>query len=206
MFVKTVTSQHQIQHSAKQSEMTKFANGRIPFAETAVASSATTSQTTASQSFKTPARQANGPSQTATAAKSAKSAKSSPRYPPSELIELPEIMTDSEDEDPDNEFQAPSWTESPALRQLLSRQQLVDPESIFGPVPPIRMEEVFAGSSREKKFRDRTSSAHWSNLDRLNEEERKKDRKARERLMKDGGWDFLGQKAALGDNSPRPPM
>jgi hypothetical protein len=184
MFIKTVTAQHH----AKQTEMSKFANGRIPFAEGA--------PTPASQSFKTPVRPAN------TAQASA--AKSSPRnYPPSELIELPEINTDSEDDDSDNEFQPPSWAESPALRDLLSRQQLVDPETIFGPVAPIKMDEVFAGSAREKKFRERTSSAHWSSLDKVNEEEKKKDRKARERLMKDGGWDFLGQKAALGDNSPR---
>jgi hypothetical protein len=121
------------------------------------------------------------------------------------MIELPEIMTDSEDEDSDNDFQAPSWTDSPALRELLARQQLVDPQSIFGPVAPLKMEEVFAGSAREKKFRDRTSSAHWTAADKLNSEERRKDRKARERLLRDGGWDMMGQKQALGENSPMPP-
>jgi hypothetical protein len=182
IFIKTVTGQHQLLHGSKPNEMAKFANGRIPFADApnppaiATASSA--------NPHKTPGRQMPN----AHGMKSA--AKSSPHYPNPETIQLPDIATDSEDEDSENEFQAPSWTESPALRQLLTDQQLVDPQSVFGPIAPLRMEEVFRNKERQKKFRDRTSSANWNGADRLTEEERQRDREARERLMRDGGWTF----------------
>jgi hypothetical protein len=182
MFVKTVTAQHHQQHHGKsgpQQDMTKFANARIPFAEATNPPAGPSAQ---SGHFKTPARPDPN-----FAAKSA--AKSSPYYPPSESIALPEIATDSEDEDSENEFQAPAWVNSPALRELLTQQQLVDPEQIFGPIAPLQMEEVFKNKERHKKFRDRTSSAVWTN-DKVTEEERKKDREARERLIREGGWTF----------------
>jgi len=182
MFVKTVTAQHHQQHHAKsgaQQDMTKFANARIPFAE---ASNPPAGPSAQNGHFKTPARPDPN-----FAAKSA--AKSSPYYPPSESIALPEIATDSEDEDSENEFQAPAWVNSPALRELLTQQQLVDPEHIFGPIAPLQMEEVFKNKERHKKFRERTSSAVWAN-DKVTEEERRKDREARERLIKEGGWTF----------------
>ncbi len=129
----------------------------------------------------------------------------SPAYPPGDSINLPEIMTDSEsdesDED-DNDDQGgrrrnsrekavPDWVQSPALRELLAAQQMIDPEQIFGPIGPLSMEEMFRGSKdRAKRFRDRTSSANWSGADRLTEEERRWDRDRRERLMRDGGWTF----------------
>ena len=184
MYVKTVTAQHHLQHGkpGHTNEMAKYASGRIPFAD--APNPAGPSSQSVHQLHKTPNRQA--PVQ----------AKSSPHYPPSESIALPDIATDSEDEDSDNEFQAPNWVNSPALRDLLSKQQLVDPEAIFGPIGPLQMEEVFKNSKdRLKKFRDRTSSANWGGADRLTEEERKKDREMRERLMEDGGWDYKNQRA-----------
>jgi len=182
MFVKTVTAQHHQQHhnnkSGAQQDMAKFANARIPFAE---APNPPAGPSAPNGHFKTPARPDPN-----FAAKSA--AKSSPYYPPSESIALPEIATDSEDEDSENEFQAPAWVNSPALRDLLTQQQLVDPEQIFGPIAPLRMEEVFK-HKEHKSFRERTSSAVWTN-DKVTEEERKKDREARERLIREGGWTF----------------
>ena len=179
MLIKTVTGQHQLVHGGKPNEMSHFANGRIPFANAANPPGPSST----AQPFKTPGRPIPGHH----AQKSA--AKSSPHYPNPESINLPEIATDSEDEDSENEFQAPSWTESPALRELLTNQQLVDPMQVFGPIAPLRMEEVFRNKERQKKFRDRTSSAQW-HADRLTEEERRKDQEARERLMRDGGWTF----------------
>jgi len=181
MFVKTVTAQHQLHHGkgGHPNDMAKYANVRIPFAE---ALNPPAGPSTSTQ-HKTPGRPL--PSSAAASA-----AKSSPHYPNGDSIALPEIATDSEDEDSDNEFQAPDWVNSPALRELLTQQQLVDPEKIFGPIAPLRMEEVFKNKDRHKKFRDRTSSANWSGNDRLTEEERQRDREARERLMKDGGWTF----------------
>ncbi|KAF2196669.1 hypothetical protein GQ43DRAFT_444920 [Delitschia confertaspora ATCC 74209] len=151
-----------------------FANGKIPFAESSNAGAA----------YKTPAR----PGQNmCPPAKSA--AKSSPQYPNGENIALPEIMTDSEDEDSENDFNPPSWANSPALRELLTQQQMVDPEQIFGPIAPLQMEQVFPNKERHKRFRDRTSSAYWAN-DQLTEEDKRKDREARERLVRNGGWQY----------------
>ncbi|TID17090.1 Benzoate 4-monooxygenase [Venturia nashicola] len=174
MFVKTVTAQHQVHHgqAGHHKDMAKFANAHIPFANPSGPSNA---------QHKTPGRPIpNG------ALKSA--AKSSPLYPNGDNIDLPEIASDSEDEEED--FQAPDWVNSPALRELLSQQQLVDPEAIFGPIAPLKMEEVFKNKDRHKKFRDRTSSANWNGQDRLTEEERQRDREAREKMMRDGGWTF----------------
>ena len=47
-----------------------------------------------------------------------------------------------------------------------------------------------AAKERLKKFRDRTSSANWSGADALTEEERRRDREARERLCREGKWRF----------------
>jgi hypothetical protein len=199
MLIKTVTSQHMQHSKSNGGEMAKFANGRIPFADAPNPPAAPMQSAVSQMQHKTPVRPGGHAAPTP-------AAKSSPQYPLSESIILPEINTDSEDDDDDAEkFQAPDWTRTPELRALLEKQQLVDPETVFGPIAPLHMEEVFSrGSSKErlKKFRERTSSANWNGADRLTEEERRKDRKARERLMRDGGWDFRNQKEALGENSP----
>jgi Inner centromere protein, ARK binding region len=176
MLIKTVTQQHQMVHT--KPDMSKFANARIPFAD----APNPPGPSTGAPQFKTPGRPAPK-----AAAESA--AKSSPHYPPGDSINLPEIATDSEDEDSENEFAAPDWVNSPALREMLTQQQLMDPEQIFGPIAPLQMEEVFKNKNRHKKFRERTSSAVWTS-DKLTEEERKKDKEARERLIRDGGWTF----------------
>ncbi|KAH7068657.1 hypothetical protein FB567DRAFT_482964 [Paraphoma chrysanthemicola] len=117
------------------------------------------------------------------------------QYPNGDDIKLPEIMTDSEDEDSENEFEQPSWVNTPNLREMLASQQLMDPEQIFGPIAPLNMEAVFPNKERHKRFRERTSSAFWAN-DQVTEEEKRKEREARERLVRDGAWTY--------NPSPRP--
>ncbi|KAF2706467.1 hypothetical protein K504DRAFT_459769 [Pleomassaria siparia CBS 279.74] len=119
-----------------------------------------------------------------------------PPPPNGDDVKLPDIMTDSEDEDSDNDFAAPDWVNTPNLRELLTSQQLVDPEQIFGPIAPLNMEQVFPNKERHKRFRERTSSAYWTN-DQLTEEERRKEREARERIVRDGAWTY--------NPSPLPP-
>ncbi|KAF2840233.1 hypothetical protein M501DRAFT_1002545 [Patellaria atrata CBS 101060] len=187
MFKQTVTSQHQMQQLTKTgytADMAKFANAKIPFADGP--NPAAAGPSTYKSTHKTPVRGPPGIAPTT----AGKSAKSSPRYTPGETIALPEIATDSEDEDSENEWAAPSWVNSPALRELLSAQQLVDPESVFGPIAPLQMEEIFKNKERAKRFRDRGSSANWNGNDRLTEEERRKDREGRERMMREGGWTY----------------
>jgi hypothetical protein len=128
-------------------------------------------------------------------AEPAQPAQQTPHYPNGEEIELPVIMTDSEDEDSDNDFEQPSWVDTPNLNNMLERQQLVDPEEIFGPIAPLNMEQVFPNKERHKRFRERTSSAYWAN-DQVTEEERRKEREARERLVREGAWTY--------NPSPRP--
>jgi hypothetical protein len=117
------------------------------------------------------------------------------QYPNGDDIKLPEIMTDSEDEDSENEFEQPSWVNTPNLREMLTSQQLMDPEQIFGPIAPLNMEQIFPNKERHKRFRERTSSAYWAN-DQVTEDEKRKEREARERLARDGAWTY--------NPSPRP--
>jgi hypothetical protein len=119
----------------------------------------------------------------------------SAQYPNGDDIKLPEIMTDSEDEDSDNDFEQPSWVNTPNLREMLSTQQLMDPEAIFGPIAPLNMEQVFPNKERHKRFRERTSSAYWVH-DQVTDEEKRKEREARERLVREGAWTY--------NPSPRP--
>ncbi|KAM0718440.1 hypothetical protein Q7P37_005510 [Cladosporium fusiforme] len=208
MFKSTVTTQHQLQHGqrpAHPSQTVQLSNARIPFAENANPPAAQYysqqsqaqqgNENGASSKFRTPAR-----APTSKAPKSAKSAaKSSPMYPNGDNIALPEIMTDSEDEDDEDEeanggFRAPSWVASPALRDLLTQQQLVDPETVFGAIPDLKMEEVFKGAKNQerlKRFRDRGSSAMWVETgDAVTTAEKQRDMEARERVYKEGGWSY----------------
>ncbi|KAF2719500.1 hypothetical protein K431DRAFT_339969 [Polychaeton citri CBS 116435] len=210
----TVTAQHQLQHvkPGYSNHPSQFASGRIPFADNANPPGVPPNHysqsqqgtmmhpgyenTQASNKFKTPARP--GPAQVPLT-KSA--AKSSPMYGNGDAIALPEIATDSEDEE-DSEteatggFRAPSWVASPALRDLLTQQQLVDPESIFGPIGELKMDEVFKGSKNQerlRRLRERGSSAMWvQNGDAVTQEEKKKDREMREKVVREGGWRFTG--------------
>ena len=90
----------------------------------------------------------------------------------SEMIELPEPnseYSDSDDENRARKFDAPEWTQSPELRAALESQSRVNPDDIFGPVRPLRMEDIFR--TRTSRFRARTSSANWSGPDGLRQEE-----------------------------------
>ena len=182
------------------SQMVQVVGGRIPFAENANPPGAPSTQYLAppqhhgvenahpgQNKYKTPIRPVQAP----------KSAKSSPLYPNGDLIALPEIQTDSEDEDDDDDdtgFRAPSWVASPALRDLLTQQQLVDPETVFGPIGELKMDEVFRNGKNQdrlKRFRDRGSSAAWiESGDAVTSAEKRKDMALRERVVRDGGWRY----------------
>ncbi|KAK9320336.1 hypothetical protein V1517DRAFT_329640 [Lipomyces orientalis] len=85
-------------------------------------------------------------------------------------IALPEIYSESEDDDDSSVIL--DWAHSPFLQEALRQQQLVDPDTVFGPVPPLLMEEVFrARTGGTARFRPRSSSANWSNNDRLTPQE-----------------------------------
>lgn len=212
MFKATVTAQHQLQHSGKPmpshpSQTVQVSNARIPFAENhnppahpqiyqlSHPGHENSAPVAIGPKYKTPVRPAQAP----------KSAKSSPMYPKGDNIELPEIATDSEDEGSEDDetggFRAPSWVASPALRDLLTQQQLVDPETIFGPIAELKMDEVFKnGKNQErlKKFRDRGSSAAWVETgDAVTSAEKRRDMEMRERVVREGGWRFEPAPPAL---------
>lgn len=119
-------------------------------------------------------------------------AKPSPKYPSGESIHLPEIATDSEDEDDsDSEmFPVPDWAQPKHLEGLLRQQDGMEVDSIFGPIAPFSMEDNFKGDKKIKKYRERTSSANWSGPDGLTQEEIRKDLAERQRLRLNGGWRF----------------
>ncbi|KAG8929955.1 hypothetical protein FRC02_004841 [Tulasnella sp. 418] len=88
----------------------------------------------------------------------------------SEQIELPDInseYSDSEDEDRGKDL--PDWAQSPELADALRSQRTFNPEDLFGPIGPLKMEEIF--KTRHSRFRSRTSSANWNGADRLTEME-----------------------------------
>ncbi|KAF2674764.1 hypothetical protein BT63DRAFT_435817 [Microthyrium microscopicum] len=200
---KTVASQQiHMQHKTPQTNMAQFANGHIPFAPSGSQSQWTTTASSSSQQLKTPAHQLKTP-----ASASNNGQTLSPYYTPSdygEYIELPDIPSDSDEEFSDDGFVVPDWAKSPNLHELLKAQQMIDPETVFGPIGPLNMDKVFGGNKeRQKKFRQRTSSANWNGPDKLTDSERKRDRRARQRLEDDGGWDMVAQNKAL-RKSPKP--
>ena len=181
MFKATVTAQHNLSHQPKTphyNDYAKYTNGKVPFGEVPnPPGNAVTNIMTLKGSHKD-------------------SSKSSPsQYPNGNSIELPTIHTDSEDSEDDDDdgksFVPPSWANSPVLRDLLRQQQLVDPLQVFGPIAPLVMEEVFKGGNKERqaRFRARTSSAVWTR-DQLTADEIRKDKEARERMDREGGWTF----------------
>ncbi|KAL9598123.1 MAG: hypothetical protein Q9179_004027, partial [Wetmoreana sp. 5 TL-2023] len=128
-------SHHQTQpaRSGQPPDMTKYANGRIVFAENT--NSAYPHHKTPNQS-----RLTNQPL-----------AKSSPQYTNGENIQLEDIPTDSDEEDSDSEpnnkakgAMLPYWVQSPILNEMLREQERSkDPDSIFGPSAKVDMEEMF---------------------------------------------------------------
>lgn len=205
MFKAVINNQHQMQQAQRPThpnQTVQISTARIAFAENttpAVAAPSGRPAEAASQGqhnkFKTPIRAVQAQASTV------KSAKSSPAFTQGDAIALPDIATDSEDEDDDDEddeqgtgFRAPSWVASPALRGLLTEQQLIDPETVFGPIGELRMEEVFKGAKnadRLKKFRDRGSSAAWvQSGDAITSAEKRRDMQLRERVAREGGWRY----------------
>lgn len=84
--------------------------------------------------------------------------------------ELPEIGSDDEDDDSGRILQP--WASSPLLRESLQQQRRIDPESVFGPVAPLHIKEVFRSASTAGLLRPRGSSANWSSYkDGLNAKE-----------------------------------
>ena len=199
-------SQQQSQHSQPKTphmnDLAKFSHGRVPFAgessnNAAPFQSQSQAQPMAHQHHYHQHSQpsTSNPTTNKTPVSTTKPTTQpspAPSYPDGDKISLPEINTDdsSSDSDDCDGFVAPDWADSPALREALSSQQLIDPAKVFGPIAPLAMEEVFKGGSkdRKEKFRARTSSANWTGADRLTLEERRRDFEARERLVKEGGW------------------
>ncbi|KAI9710878.1 MAG: hypothetical protein M1812_007330 [Candelaria pacifica] len=171
----TLAGQHKTQHKGTEpNQLARFTNGKIPFAEAPNPPHAPTHKTPGAQHRLQPTT----------------AAKSSPQYPNGDAISLPDIATDSEDEDEDNDFAPPAWANSPELRNLLHQQEAMDAEDVFGPIGPLHMEEIFKNKDRHHRLRVRTSSANWSGSDRLTEEECRRDLAARERMRRDGGWSY----------------
>ncbi|PKK42138.1 hypothetical protein CI102_14495 [Trichoderma harzianum] len=186
LFKAAVTAQHNSHiKAANPLDMAQISKGPIPFAPGSSA---------AGSSHKTPAR----PGQLASVKGSVR--KASPRFQNGDSIELPEIQTDDDDDDDDETqgMNVAAWADSPDLRRALMRQETMDPSQIFGPPAPLIMEEVF-NKSKDKwhKFRQRTSSANWSGLDRLTEDDIRKDMAARDKLRRDGGWSYEMSKDML---------
>ncbi|KOC17810.1 inner centromere protein [Aspergillus flavus AF70] len=164
----------QSQRPAHPMDMAKYASGKIPFAEPSNAPQPATHKT---------------PVASSSAKKSAH--KPSPNYPNGENIHLPEIATDSEDEDSDAEMlPVPKWAQPKELESLLRQQEGLEADSIFGPIAPFSLEETFKSDKRIKKFRERTSSANWAGTDALTQEEIRRDLAERQRLRLNGGWSF----------------
>ncbi|OAL34987.1 hypothetical protein AYO20_05702 [Fonsecaea nubica] len=143
----------------------------------------------------------NQPAQTKTPVsimqqKTIQTVKSSPQYPNGEAIHLPEIPTDSEDEDSDddgNAFPIPDWATPGHLTEQLIRQEGMDGDAVFGPIAPLKIEEIFSKGNKDrlKRLRDRTSSANWAlSGDGLTLEEVRADREQRERMRLEGGWRY----------------
>ncbi|RPA98461.1 hypothetical protein L873DRAFT_1790261 [Choiromyces venosus 120613-1] len=183
-------------------EGVKFSKEKLRFAPAEASTSAsgpsTSSNPTANPTSNNPAFKTPGTSKKSMRpAKTPAGIKESPIYQNGELIELPEIPTDSEDSDSDtypptssNPFRVPDWAESPELRAQLQRQQTMNPEEVFGPMARLDMEAIFTNRNERQmaRFRTRTSSANWNGADRLTPAEIAADHEARLRMIEQGGW------------------
>ena len=166
---------NQAARAAHPMDMAKYTNGKIPFAEAPNPPQAT---------YKTPlpSKQTMQPP-----------SKSSPMFPNGDNIHLEDIQT-SEEEDSDDErdkkSSLPEWVRTPVMNDILRRQETMNPDAVFGPIPPANVEEWFTkDKNRLHKLRARTSSANWF-PDRVTEEEIRNDVAAREKMSKEGGWSF----------------
>ncbi|KAA8900450.1 hypothetical protein FN846DRAFT_144534 [Sphaerosporella brunnea] len=164
-----------------QVESVKFSKDKIRFGGETPAQASSS----AAAAFKTP-----GNTKTAKP-KTPAGFKESPLYPNGDQIELPDIPTDSEDDDDygQKEFTVPQWAESPELRALLRQQQTVDPTQIFGPMAKLDMDAIFKGDGKPVgRFRARTSSANWGGADKLTQAEIIADQEARRKMTEMGRW------------------
>lgn len=157
-------------------EGVKFANDKIKFA-TASTSNSSGGPSTSSTGVKVIKPQIAAANTALSSTSTAASSSTSYNTPTVKMatpkrsgddIDLPEIMSESEDDDEGNVLE--EWANSPELQSLLKRQQSIDPDSIFGPIAPLKIEEVFKNSSRVSRFRPRSSSAVWSK-DKLSQQE-----------------------------------
>lgn len=156
-------------------DMSSLANGKIPFAEPNRAPPPSAHKPAPNSIHRNPPPP-----------------KPSPKYPNSDNIHLPEIATDSEDEDDSDAelLPVPKWAQTKELNDLLVQQDGMEVDSIFGPIAPFSLEETFKADKKIKKFRDRTSSANWSGPDGLTQEEIRRDVADRQKLRRNGGWSF----------------
>ncbi|KAI9230159.1 MAG: hypothetical protein DHS80DRAFT_6481, partial [Piptocephalis tieghemiana] len=64
----------------------------------------------------------------------------------------------------------PSWAKGDRLDARLAKQARINPDSIFGAMPPLHLPDIFKGR-HASKFRPRSSSAHWEGPDKLTRQE-----------------------------------
>ncbi|ODQ82942.1 hypothetical protein BABINDRAFT_78769 [Babjeviella inositovora NRRL Y-12698] len=82
------------------------------------------------------------------------------------VIPLPEIFSESEDDEEGSVLK--EWAKTPELNKVLLSQLQVDPDKVFGPIAPLRMEEIF--NSNLSRMRARNSSS-WTGQDKLTPDE-----------------------------------
>ncbi|GAA5860035.1 hypothetical protein JCM1840_001850 [Sporobolomyces johnsonii] len=94
-----------------------------------------------------------------------------PKPEPEPYQELPEIdseYSDSDDEAHEKKVASfPRWAQSPALAHALLEQRKINPDEIFGPIPPLSIQEIFRSNQSAVRLRARTSSAQWDGTDAL---------------------------------------
>ncbi|GAA6027374.1 hypothetical protein JCM8097_007806 [Rhodosporidiobolus ruineniae] len=112
-------------------------------------------------------------SQSSSSARPAQQVHHTPKPEPEPYQELPEIdseYSDSDDEAHEKKVASfPRWAQSPALAHALMEQRKVNPDEIFGPIPPLSIQEIFRSSSSAARLRARTSSAQWDGTDALSQ-------------------------------------
>ncbi|TQS35695.1 hypothetical protein Golomagni_03877 [Golovinomyces magnicellulatus] len=184
----TLISQHNLNQpkNTHPMDMAQLSKGPIPFA------SISNQESSQYQSISSNTVASNLAIKTNVKSSAKKLPRSSPRYQNGENIDLPEINTDSENEDSEEDVGVrPGWTDTPEIHRQLAYQESLDPAEVFGQPGPLNMEEVFSKcKDRFPKFRARTSSANWSGTDKLTEDEIQRDLEGRDRVRRQGGWTY----------------
>ncbi|RKF74755.1 putative inner centromere protein [Golovinomyces cichoracearum] len=184
----TLISQHNLNQpkTTHPMDMAQLSKGPIPFAPIS------NQESSQYQSISSNTVASNLAMKTNVKSSANKVPRSSPRYQNGENIDLPEIKTDSENEDSEEDVGVrPEWTDTPEIQRQLEYQEYLDPALVFGQPGPLNMEEVFSKcKDRFPKFRARTSSANWSGTDKLTEDEIQRDIEGRDRVRRQGGWTY----------------